>query len=122
MSVKLRASGFDPVVAYNGKEAIDAAAKIRPDLILMDINMPGQTGTDAALAIKQNPEMKDVKIAFLSSLKDPWPTIPAEREKIAKALGMEEYIDKGDDLNIMVAKVRKILGLVLPIDASRISA
>ena len=106
---KLNASGFDPVVAYNAKEAVDAAQKLRPDLILMDIHMPGETGTDAALEIKQNPACKDIKIAFLSSLKDPWPATQSQRNDLSKALGMEDYIDKTGDLNVTVAKVKEIL-------------
>ena len=110
MSAKLGASGFDPVVAYNAKEGIDAATKLHPDLILMDIRMPGgETGTDAALAIKQNPETKDIKIAFLSNLKDPWPKTLGDRDKLAKELGMEDYIDKTADLNAIVARVREVL-------------
>jgi CheY-like chemotaxis protein len=109
MAVKLGASGFDPVVAYNAKEGIDAAVKLHPDLILMDVKMPGETGTDAALEIKQNPVTKDIKIVFLSNMKDPWPTTFASRDKLAKELGMEDYIDKTADLNIAVAKVREIL-------------
>lgn len=109
MSMKLLASGFDTVVAYNGKEAVDAAKKIHPDLILMDIQMPGESGTDAALEIKQNPETKDIKIAFLSNLKDPWPQTTPDRNALAKDLGMEDFIDKTGDLNATLAKVREIL-------------
>ncbi len=109
MSLKLMGSGFDTVVAYNGKEAVDAAKKIHPDLILMDIQMPGESGTDAALEIKQNPDTKDIKIAFLSNLKDPWPQTFAPRNDLAKNIGMEDFIDKTGDLNATLAKVREIL-------------
>ena len=109
MSMKLTTSGFDVVVAYDGAEAIDAAKKVHPDLILMDIHMPGASGTDAALTIKQNPETKDIKIAFLSNLKDPWPQTMAPRDNLTKAIGMEDFIDKTEDLDITVAKVREIL-------------
>jgi len=109
MSAKLRAAGFDPVVAHNAHEAVDAAHKILPDLILMDIKMPDASGTDAALEIKQDPTTKDLKIAFLSNLKDPWPSTSGNREALTKALGMEDYLDKTGDLNAMVAKVREIL-------------
>ncbi len=112
ISAKLALSGFNPIVAYNAKEAVDAAQKIRPDLILMDIHMPGgETGTDAALQIKQNPDTKDIKIAFLSSMKDPWPTTLGDRDTLTKALGLEEYIDKTGDLDAIVAKVKKLLGM-----------
>ncbi|HEX4104362.1 MAG TPA: response regulator [Candidatus Paceibacterota bacterium] len=109
MSENLRNAGFEPVVAHNGKEAIDAAKKLLPDLILMDIRMPGETGTDAALAIKQDPVTKDIKIAFLSSMKDPWPTTSANRDKLTKELGMEDYIDKTLDLPTTVKRVKEIL-------------
>jgi len=109
MSTKLQGSGFDAVVARNAKEAVDAAGKVHPDLILMDIRMPGETGTDAALAIKQDPATKDIKIAFLSNLKDPWPKTSSERDQLAKELGMEDFIDKTGDLNLTVNKVREIL-------------
>jgi CheY-like chemotaxis protein len=109
ISTKLGASGFDPVVAYSAKEAIDAAAKIHPDLILMDIHMPGVTGTDAALAIRQNPETKDLKIAFLSNMKDPWPAIAADKKDISLQMGMQDFIDKTADLDVIVARVRELL-------------
>ena len=109
MSVNLGRSGFDPVVAHNAKEAVDAAQKLHPDLILMDIRMPGETGTDAALEIKQNPATKDIKIAFLSNMSDPWPSTSTDRDKLAQALGMEDYIDKTGDLTATVARVREIL-------------
>lgn len=109
MSLKLNASGFETALAHNGKEAVAQSASLMPDLILMDIHMPGETGTDVALTIKQNPKTKDTKIAFLTSLKDPWPTITADKHKLSQAMGMEEFIEKTEDLDVIVGKVREIL-------------
>lgn len=109
VSTKLKAVGFEVAVARNGKEAIKSATELVPELILMDIHMPDETGTDIALTIKQNPKTKDVKIAFLTALKEPWPAIAGEREKVAKEMGMEDYIEKTQDLNVMVEKVKAIL-------------
>jgi two-component system, OmpR family, alkaline phosphatase synthesis response regulator PhoP len=109
MSIKLGASGFEPVVAHNAEEAMEAAKKLQPDLVLMDVHMPGATGTDAALSIKQNPETKNIKIAFLSSLKDPWPRTQASRDGITKEIGVEDFIDKSDDLDKIVTQVRQLL-------------
>jgi len=109
MSENLRGSGFEPVTAHNAMEAVDAARKLHPDLILMDIRMPGETGTDAALEIKQDPETKNIKIAFLSNFNDPWPTTLSHRAELSKELGMEDYIDKTLDLAAIIAKVREIL-------------
>lgn len=109
MSMKLNASGFETALARNGKEGIAQSAKLLPELILMDIHMPGETGTDVALTIKQDPKTKDTKIAFLTSLKDPWPTITADKTKLSQAMGMEDFIEKTDDLDVIVKKVREIL-------------
>lgn len=109
ISAKLHASDLEPVVAYNGKEGVDAAKKLHPDLILMDIHMPGGSGTDAALEIKQDPGTKNLKIAFLTSLKDPWPAVKANRGEISKELGMEDFIEKTEDLNVIVSKIKGLL-------------
>ncbi len=112
LSTKLKASGFDTAVAHSGTEAFTESQKILPDLILMDILMPGVGGTDAALAIKQNPKTSDVKIAFLTSLKDPWPSVPVEYDKLSKAIGMEDFIEKTNDLDSIVNKIKEILARI----------
>jgi two-component system alkaline phosphatase synthesis response regulator PhoP len=111
MTANLTRSGFDAVVARNAKEAVDAAKTIMPDLILMDIRMPGETGTDAALEIKQDPTLKNIKIAFLSNLTDPWPKTSAPREALSKEIGMEDYLDKTADWPTTLEKIKKILGV-----------
>ncbi len=109
ISTKLGAAGFEVVAAHNADQAIAAARKIMPDLILMDVMMPGETGTDAAVAIKQDPAMKDIKIAFLSNMKDPWPRTATPRDELAKVLGAEEFIDKSGDLDTIATRVKEIL-------------
>jgi CheY-like chemotaxis protein len=111
-SLKLKASGFDTLTADSARSAVVAAVKEHPDLILMDIHMPGESGTDAALEIKQNPATADIKIAFLSSMQDPWPSTFTKRDELSAALGMVDFIDKTDDLNKLVARVRVLLGIV----------
>jgi len=110
ITTKLQASGFDTAVAKNAAEGVSQAEKLLPDLILMDIRMPGETGTDAALTIKQNPKTKNVKIAFLTNMREPWPAaVDADKQKLSKALGMEDFLEKTSDLNILVQRIRGIL-------------
>lgn len=107
--MKLTASGFEVSVAHNADEAIQAAEGMQPDLVLMDIMMPGRSGTDAALAIKQNPKTKNLRIAFLSNMKDPWPGTARPREDVAQEIGMESFIDKSADLDAIAARVKELL-------------
>ncbi|MEK7146781.1 MAG: response regulator [Patescibacteria group bacterium] len=109
ISLKLKSVGFEIALASNEAQAISQAAKLMPDLILMDIHLQGPTGTDAALAIKQNPKTKDLKIAFLTNLKEPWPGISGDQKNIAKTLGMEDFLDKTEDLDVLVEKIKGIL-------------
>ena len=110
MSIKLKAAGYDTATARNAEEGIKQTEKLMPNLVLMDIHMPpGPTGTDAALTIKQNPKTKDTKIAFLTSLKDPWPSLTGPNLEVSKELGMDDFIEKTEDLNKAVEKVKEIL-------------
>lgn len=108
MSTRLNAAGFETVLARNEKEAVAQAEKLMPDLILMDILMPGATGTDAALAIKQNPATQNIKIAFLTNLREPWPAF-GDHKKVAKELGMEDFLEKTEDPASLVEKIKQIL-------------
>ena len=107
---KLRASGYEVAVAASEEEALAQTEKIKPQLILMDIRMPNATGTDAALAIKQNPKIKDTPIAFLTSQKKPWPGFAsAENEAVAKERGRAAFLEKTDDLDVLVKKGEELL-------------
>lgn len=112
IALKLKKAGFEVDVARNEKETLEKSTALMPDLILMDIYMPpGPTGTDVALSIKQNPATKDLRIAFLSSLKDPWPGITGENKQVSRDIGMEDYLDKSADLEVIDQKVKALLGM-----------
>jgi len=110
-SAPLKAAGFNVAVAHNGEEAKTQAETLQPDLILMDIYMPpGQTGTEVALSLKQNAKTKDLKIAFLTSLRDPWPGVVGDNRSMSKELGMEDFIEKTGEPGALVERVKSIVG------------
>lgn len=110
LAEKLKASGFLVAEATDGAEAVSRALNLKPDLVIMDIQMPNENGTEAVLDIKRNPETKDAKIVFFTNLQDPWPGIKAQSPKVAKELGAADFIRKSDDLDVMVKKIRGFLG------------
>ena len=111
ISLKLKAEGVDVVLACNGEEGLEKAEGLTPDLILMDINMPGMMGTDVALAIKNNPKTRGVRVLFLSSLRDPWPGFGGDNKKISRDMGMEDFLSKTDDLDLIVGRIKSVLDL-----------
>ena len=63
----LRFVNYEVVAASNGEEAVSLAKQEVPDLILMDVRMPRLTGYEACMAIKSEPNLKDIPVIFLSA-------------------------------------------------------
>lgn len=64
----LGAAGYDVMRASTGQDAITMASEQRPDLLVLDIELPGMDGINVAFKLKEQPETKDIPIIFLSSL------------------------------------------------------
>ncbi|MFA5145978.1 MAG: response regulator [Candidatus Omnitrophota bacterium] len=102
-SMELR--GIEVVLATSAVEAgLELATKL-PDLILMDVKMPGINGLQACEAIKRNPATKDLPIIIVSALSD------ESDIKRAYAVGVVDYFIKPIDIEKLVKRVREILGL-----------
>jgi signal transduction histidine kinase len=66
----LRKTGVDISIAVNGEKGVEIAKTIVPDLILMDVNMPVLTGYDACKLIKEDPDICDIPLIFLTARDD----------------------------------------------------
>ncbi len=58
---------FEVLKAYDGEQAVEISLKEKPDIILMDINLPNMNGLEATQKIKRDPDMKDVPIIAISA-------------------------------------------------------
>jgi DNA-binding response OmpR family regulator len=65
---KLALEGFEVYMAGNGQEALALAPKVKPDIILLDLIMPVMDGFQTLKELKENPELKDIKVLILSNL------------------------------------------------------
>jgi CheY-like chemotaxis protein len=80
--------GYEVTVASDGQEGVDLARKLRPDLILMDIQMPGLDGMTAGRILKGDPMTSGLKIIALTSF-----AMQGDREKFMAA-GFDGYLSK----------------------------
>jgi twitching motility two-component system response regulator PilH len=110
LSIKLNTAGFRVEVAANGDLGVKKAKELHPDLILMDVQMPIKNGIDAVTELKSNPETKNLRVAFLTSLGDSRPEAFAIDEKFANDMGALGYLRKTDDLDNILSKVKEYLG------------
>jgi CheY-like chemotaxis protein len=84
----LRRDGYTVVEAGNGPEALDVAHRLIPDLVLLDMTLPGMDGVEVARQLKANPLLSAVPVVALSAL-----THRTVRER-ALAAGCTQYLTK----------------------------
>lgn len=109
-SLKLSSSGYRIEMAENGVLGMEKAKVLHPDLILLDVKMPGLSGPETLLKIREDETLKSLPVLFLTSLGDPMPEGQELDEKFAKEFGANGYIHKTDNLDKIVESVRKVLG------------
>jgi CheY-like chemotaxis protein len=106
---KFASDGFRIETAENGQIGIEKAKALKPDLVLMDVNMPVMDGATAALKLHDDPETKDLKVVFLTSLGDPQKEMQELNHKFSQDFGAAGYLRKTDDLNELNEKVKAFL-------------
>ncbi len=106
-SMKLGAAGYHIETAASGEEGINKVQELKPDLVLLDVKMPGTTGEEVLATLRKDPKTLYTKIIFLTSLGDQG---DAETdEALAKRFGADGYIKKTEDLDTLVATVDSYL-------------
>jgi len=96
-------AGYTLVEAENGEEALAVVAKQRPDLILMDIQLPVMDGYEATRRIKSDPATKSIPIIVITSY-----ALSGDEGK-ARAAGCDAYVTKPYSPRQLLAKVREFL-------------
>jgi two-component system, cell cycle response regulator DivK len=90
-------------VTQTGEEAIRSVIRLQPDLILMDLRLPGIDGLETAQILKNNPLTKDIPIWAVTAY-----AMPGD-EEMARASGCCEYITKPTNTQEFIARLRKFL-------------
>lgn len=100
----LEKNGYEVVSAEDGEQAVAAVEEHRPDIILMDVQLPRLDGYDATRRIKADERFRDIPLIALTahSMKD-------DRGK-ALAAGCDDYITKPVDAEGLLSKIHELLG------------
>jgi two-component system cell cycle response regulator DivK len=97
-------AGYDIIEAQDGAEGVAKAAEHKPDLVLMDIQMPVMDGFEATRRIKANPLLKAIPVIAVTSY-----ALSGDEDK-AREAGCDGYIAKPYSPRALLAKVRETLG------------
>jgi len=99
MESYLRACGFTVLVATSGNIVLKRISYIRPDIILLDVMMPGIDGFETCLGLKSNKETRDIPVIFMTALIDP------EHKVKGFSVGGVDYITKPVEKEELLARV-----------------
>ena len=104
----MEAQGWDVRTASSAEEGKTLAAKVKPDLIIMDVIMGGEHGFQAAEEIKGNPQLADVPVIMFSSVRHNWGHTTATRDD-AVMTSAEDFVDKSAAPRELIETMRKYL-------------
>lgn len=107
LAVLLRREGYEVYEASDGPSALGACASFRPDLVLLDILMPGMSGFEVCRRIKATPETRLTPVVLITGLS-------ATEDRIQGInAGAEDFLSKPIDFNELLARVRSLVRLKL---------
>lgn len=88
--------GHDTAVANNGPEGLALAASFTPEVVILDLGMPGMSGYDVAVALRELPGLSDVYIAALTGWND------ARTKALVVASGFDKHLVKPADVRAVL--------------------
>jgi two-component system alkaline phosphatase synthesis response regulator PhoP len=108
LTYNLRKDGFDVYAVDSGKDAIEKAKEIRPNLILLDVMMPLMDGIETCRELREIPEIKNTMIAFLTARNEDYSQIAGFD------VGADDYITKPIKPRVLSSRIKALLKRVNP--------
>jgi DNA-binding response OmpR family regulator len=103
LSVRLQKRGWEVLEAVDGPQTLRVAREHKPDLVVLDVMMPGKSGWEVAREMRSDPELRVIGIVMLTAMGE------TLNEKMSPLYGADEYVDKPFDFADLESRLRKIL-------------
>ena len=103
LAYNLKRAGYDTLAVHDGRSALDSVPTFRPDLIVLDIMMPGFSGTEVAERLQRDAETRTIPIVMLTAKDD-------ERDELAAlSAGADDYVTKPFSMRVLEARMQAVL-------------
>jgi CheY-like chemotaxis protein len=106
--VIVESGGYDVEVAYDGQEGLEAVAKQKPDLIVLDVMMPVMNGHEACAKLKESSETKEIPIILLTAVADRVTTSTYTHRDMLESEA-EDYMPKPVEPNELLERIKSWL-------------
>lgn len=100
---RLEANNFIVTTASNGEEGLSKAAEYKPDIILLDTNMPVMNGHEMLERLRKNPDLKNIPVIMCTALCE------ANDIEVANSYGISDYVTKPFDYADLIEKIDNAL-------------
>ena len=103
IAMNLQRNGFDTLSAHDGSTGLDIARKQKPDLIVLDVMMPGLSGRDVTVALKGDPDTAGIPILMLTAKTEETDII------VGLSMGADDYVTKPFSMKVLLARIAAVL-------------
>lgn len=103
VKMRLEASGYEVITAYDGQEALNKAKRVKPDLIILDIMLPKMDGYKVCGLLKADIRYSKIPIIMFSA------KAQEEDMKLGEEVGAQSYVTKPFEPQVLLSKITELL-------------
>jgi DNA-binding response OmpR family regulator len=103
VAMNLQRNGYDAITAHDGATGLELARKQKPDLVVLDVMMPGLSGREVTLALKQDPDTASMPILMLTARTEETDII------VGLSMGADDYVTKPFSMKVLMARIAAVL-------------
>ena len=103
LGIRLAKRGYRVLEAADGLQTLEKAREHNPDLVLLDVMMPGKNGWEVAKELRADEQLKNIGIVMLTAIGE------RVNEMTSPLYGADDYVDKPFDFDALEKKIKKVL-------------
>src|SRR6476660_4216998 len=103
VGVNLQRNGYEVISAHDGPGGLELARKQKPDLVILDVMMPGLSGRDVTVALKGDPDTANIPILMLTAKTEETDII------VGLSMGADDYVTKPFPMKVLMARIAAVL-------------